>query len=449
MKLSPTLLASAVIAALGGFLFGFDTVVISGAEQKIQSLWGLSDKMHGLATSSALWGTMLGALLGGGPSDRYGRKKMLLVTGLLYLISALWCGLAQGVYSFMAARFMGGVGIGISSVVSPLYISEIAPPKLRGRLTGMFQFNLVFGILIAFLSNAWLARVGGENAWRWMLGIVAVPSLIYTMLCFVIPESPRWLINLRGDRPAGLQSLRKIDLEASDAELEQMADEIALHEGQRDPAGNKPTTPFWSRRHRRPIMLAILIAFFNQFSGINAVLYFAPRIFEMTGLGEQAALLTSAGVGVINLVFTFVALGLIDKLGRRTLLYIGSVGYILSLGLCSWAFFRESFGAVPFGIFAFIASHAIGQGAVVWVLISEIFPNEHRASGQSLGCFTIWVSAALITFLFPIAVANVPPGYIFAFFCGMMMLQLLWVWWMVPETKGIPLEEIQQRLQST
>ncbi len=391
---------------------------------------------------------MFGALLGGGPSDRYGRKKMLLVTGLLYLISAVWCGLAQGVYSFMAARFMGGVGIGISSVVSPLYISEIAPPKLRGRLTGMFQFNLVFGILVAFLSNAWLARVGGEHAWRWMLGIVAAPSLIYTLLCFAIPESPRWLINLRGDRLAGLQALRKIDLVASDAELERMADEIAQHEGQLDHAGNKPTTPFWSRRHRRPIMLAVLIAFFNQFSGINAVLYFAPRIFQMTGLGEQAALLTSAGVGVINLVFTFVALGLIDKLGRRTLLYIGSVGYILSLGLCAWAFFRESFAAVPYGIFAFIASHAIGQGAVVWVLISEIFPNEHRASGQSLGCFTIWVSAALITFLFPIAVANVPPGYIFAFFCVMMMLQLFWVWWMVPETKGVPLEEIQRRLQS-
>ncbi len=446
MKTSSTLLASAIIAALGGFLFGFDTVVISGAEQKIQSLWSLSDTMHGLATSSALWGTMLGALLGGGPSDRYGRKKMLLVTGLLYLGSALWCALAQGVYSFMAARFLGGVGIGISSVVSPLYITEIAPPQLRGRLTGLFQFNLVFGILVAFLSNAFFARVGGEHAWRWMLGIVAAPALAYTLLCLVIPESPRWLINLRGDRAAGLRALRKIDVQASTAELERMAEDIAHHEGELDSVGAKPTTAFWSWSHRRPILLAICVAFFNQFSGINAVLYFAPRIFEMTGLGEQAALLTSAGVGVVNLIFTFVALSLIDRLGRRTLLYIGCVGYIISLGLCAWAFFQESFRLVPYGIFAFIAAHAIGQGAVVWVLISEIFPNEHRASGQSLGCFTIWVSAAVITLLFPIAVANFAPGYIFAFFCGMMVLQLIWIWWQVPETKGVPLEEIQSRL---
>jgi sugar porter (SP) family MFS transporter len=446
MRLSSTLLASSVIAALGGFLFGFDTVVISGAEQKIQQVWGLSPQMHGWATSSALWGTMLGALLGGRPSDLYGRKRMLFFTGLLYFGSALWSGLATGVYSFMVARFLGGVGIGISSVVSPLYISEIAPPRLRGRLTGMFQFNLVLGILVAFMSNAWLAKVAGEDAWRWMLGIVAAPSLAYTLLCFLIPESPRWLINVRNNRAAGMAALRAIDLEATDDELETMADEIARHQSEEGGQAVKGTSPFWTWRMRRPIMLAILVAFFNQFSGINAVLYFAPRIFELTGLGKQSALLTSVGVGVTNLICTFVALALIDRLGRRTLLYLGCVGYIASLALCSWAFFNESYAAVPYGIFAFVASHAIGQGAVVWVLISEIFPNEHRAGGQALGCFVIWVSAALITLLFPVAVDSVPAWQIFALFCGIMVVQLVWIWYAVPETKGVPLEEIQRSL---
>lgn len=450
MHTSSKLLASAVIAALGGFLFGFDTVVISGAEQTIQKLWQLSPRMHGLATSSALWGTMLGALLGGRPSDAYGRKKMLFVTGLMYLVSAVWSGLAQGVYSFMAARVLGGMGIGISSVVSPLYISEIAPPRLRGRLTGMFQFNLVFGILVAFLSNWWLAGIAGEHAWRWMLGIVAVPSLVYTLLCFLIPESPRWLINVRGDRAAGLAALRAIDVDASDEQLAATADDIAKHNiaAASDAADSTAATAFWSRPMRRPITLAVLVAFFNQFSGINAILYFAPRIFELTGLGEQSALLQSVGVGVTNLVFTFVALALIDRLGRRTLLLLGAIGYIASLGLCAWAFYNKSFGAVPFGIFAFVASHAIGQGAVVWVLISEIFPNEHRALGQSLGCLVIWVAAALITLVFPIAVDHFAPWQIFAFFCAMMVVQLVWIVTSVPETKGVPLEEMQRRLNA-
>jgi sugar porter (SP) family MFS transporter len=448
MKLSLTLTASAVIAALGGFLFGFDTVVISGAEQRIQELWKLSSEMHGLVTSSALWGTMLGALLGGWPSDRYGRKNMLLVTGVLYFVSSLWSALAGDPVSFMMARFLGGVGIGVSSVVSPLYISEIAPPAFRGRLTGMFQFNLVFGILVAYASNWFFATYAGDNAWRWMLGVVAAPSLVYTLLCLVIPESPRWLINVRGDRAKGLATLRRIDVQSSDAELERVADDIARHQGDDASAGGSTASPFWSWRQRRAIGIAILIAFFNQFSGINAVLYYAPRVFEMTGLGQQTALLTSVGIGVANLVFTFVALGLIDRLGRRTLLVIGSIGYIVSLGVCAAAFFLQSYAVVPYAIFAFVASHAIGQGAIVWVLISEIFPNEHRATGQSLGCFTIWACAAIITLAFPIATEHLPPGVIFAFFCGMMVLQLLWVLAAVPETKGVPLEEIQRRLQA-
>ena len=441
--MSRRLLFWSLTSSLAGFLFGFDTVVISGAEKTIQSLWKLSDELHGTAMAAALWGTVVGSLLGGRPADRFGRRATLLWIGVLYLISAVWSGLATDVYQLIAARFIGGLGIGVCTVAAPMYISEIAPPRYRGRLTGMFQFNIVFGILVAFLSNALLARIG-EDAWRWMLGAVAVPAMIYSLLCLTIPESPRWLIASKRDRAAGLDVLRQIDPAASDRELEALADEIASHS-----AGGGSAAGFWSRRLRTPILLAFLIAFFNQLSGINAVLYFAPRIFEMTGLGEEAALLQSVGIGVTNLIFTFVGLWLIDRLGRRTLLLIGSFGYIASLGACSWAFFTRHEAIVPACIFAFIAAHAVGQGTVIWVLISEIFPNRYRAAGQSLGSGTHWVFAALLTTVFPLMVSTLQPGAIFLFFCGMMTLQLIWVLTMVPETKGVPLEEIQRRLGLT
>jgi sugar porter (SP) family MFS transporter len=429
-----------ITSALAGFLFGFDTVVISGAEQKIQSLWALNPGMHGIAMASALYGTVLGSLLGGWPTDRFGRKATLLWIGVLYVISAVGCAYAWNVSAFIAARFIGGLGIGISTVAAPLYISEIAPPAYRGRLAGMFQFNIVFGIVIAFLSNALLAGIG-ENAWRWMLGVAAFPSLLYTVLCFGIPESPRWLIGRKGDREAGLKVLRLIEPDAPEAQIEAEAVEILAASSERVVSSH-----FWNRKLRIPILLAVLIAFFNQLSGINAVLYFAPRIFELTGLGAKAALLQSVGIGITNLIFTFVGLGLIDRLGRRTLLYIGSVGYITSLGLVAWAFFTEHFSIVPVCIFAFIAAHAVGQGAVIWVFISEIFPNRHRAEGQALGSFTHWIFAALLTTFFPKMVTAFAPGYVFAFFCGMMVLQLIWVKFMVPETKGVPLEQMQKKL---
>ena len=443
MKMSGKLLASAVIASLGGLLFGFDTVVISGAEQKIQSLWGLSDSLHGWAMSAALWGTVLGALSGNIPTDRLGRKGTLLWIGLLYFVSAVWSGLATDVYSFMIARFIGGVGVGISTVVAPLYISEIAPANARGRLAGMFQFNIVFGILLAFISNAVIKQIGGESAWRWMLGVEAIPALAYTLFALRIPESPRWLIGMQGRRDDGEIVLQELNSEASQDEIMAMADDISsASHAEENAAGGS----IFSSRLFTPMMLAFLVAFFNQLSGINAILYFAPRIFELTGLGEQAALLQSIGIGVTNLIFTLLGLSLIDKFGRKTLLIIGSFGYIASLGICSWAFFNESFGMVPICIFAFIASHAVGQGAVIWVLISEVFPNEQRAMGNSIGSGTHWVFAALITQIFPTAVNAFAPGHIFAFFAGMMVLQLGWVLTMVPETKGIPLEEIQKRL---
>ena len=432
-----------VTSALAGFLFGFDTVVISGAEQKIQSLWGLSAAMHGFAMASALYGTVLGSLLGGWPTDRFGRRATLLWIGVLYVISALGCAYAWNVTSFIVARIIGGIGIGISTVAAPLYISEIAPPAYRGRLAGMFQFNIVFGIVIAFLSNALLSGIG-EHAWRWMLGIAAIPSVIYTVLCFGIPESPRWLLTRKGDRVHGLKVLGLIHADAPVAELESIANEIVARTSPR--AGVSNRGGFWSAGLRTPILLAFLIAFFNQLSGINAILYFAPRIFALTGLGAKAALLQSVGIGVTNLLFTVVGIYLIDRLGRRTLLYIGSFGYIASLGLTSWAFFNGYFAIVPVCIFAFIAAHAIGQGAVIWVFISEIFPNRHRATGQSLGSATHWVFAALLTTFFPSMVEAFPPGYVFLFFCGMMVLQLIWVKLFVPETKGIALEKIEEQL---
>ena len=430
-----------VVSALAGFLFGFDTVVISGAERTLQSIWHLSAAAHGVAIGSALYGTVIGSLFGSWPTDRFGRKATLMGIGILYLVGALWSALATDVYSFVAARMLGGLGIGISTIVAPLYISEISPPKHRGLLAGLFQFNIVFGILVAYLSNTLLAGTG-PNAWRWMLGVAAVPSLIYTLFCFALPESPRWLIGRKHDAQEALRVLRLIRPEATPTEIQ--ADAAVIEAASTAESGS--VKDFWTWRLRLPITLAFLIAFFNQLSGINAILYFAPRIFELTGLGPRAALLQSVGIGVTNLIFTFIGLRLIDRLGRRTLLYIGSIGYISSLSLVSWAFFSGHYGIVPVCIFGFIAAHAIGQGAVIWVYIAEIFPTRHRAQGQALGSFTHWIFAAALTTLFPRMVTMFAPGYVFAFFAGMMVLQLIWVHGWVFETKGASLEAIQDRL---
>jgi MFS transporter, SP family, arabinose:H+ symporter len=396
-------------SALAGFLFGFDTVVVSGAEKDIQSLWHLGAGLHGVAIASALYGTVLGALFGAWPADRIGRRRTLILIGGLYFVGALWSALASSVYGFIAARALGGLGIGMSTVVAPMYIAEISPPDRRGRLTGLFQFNIVLGIVIAYISNALLSGLG-TNAWRWMIGIAAVPALLYTLLCFPLPESPRWLRGVGAERVQA---------------------------------------PFWTRTLRRPIGLAVAIAFFNQMSGINAILYFAPRIFELTGLGAQAALLQSSGIGLVNLVFTFIGLRLIDRLGRRTLLYVGCFGYIASLTAVSYAFFSTHFALVPLCIFVFIAAHAIGQGVTIWVYIAEIFPDRYRAEGQALGSFTHWVLAAVLTTVFPAVVTAFPPGYVFAFFAGMMVLQLIWIKTSVVETKGVPLEAIAERLSNS
>lgn len=432
----------ALTSALAGFLFGFDTIVISGTEQKIESLWSLTPFLHGLAMSAALWGTVIGSLCGGWPTEKFGRRKTLLSIGVLYFVSAVGSGVAPDPIFFMVSRFVGGLGVGIATVASPLYISEISPAERRGHLAGLFQFNIVFGILVAFASNFFIGKyMDPDVAWRWMLGVEALPALVYSMMCFTLPESPRWLITHAGNRDAGLAVFREINPEMTDADLSTLAESVEQSVGDR-----KTAAKFFTMRLKTPIMLAFLVAFFNQLSGINAILYFAPRIFEWTGLGGQAALLQSVGIGVTNLVFTYVGLCLIDRLGRRTLLYIGSFGYIVSLGLCTWAFAAENFGVIPFCIFAFIAAHAIGQGTVIWVLISEIFPNRNRAAGQSLGSFTHWFFAASLTFVFPKMAAALPPSVIFGFFCFMMILQLVWVKTMVPETKGVSLEDMQEKL---
>ncbi|MEA1887665.1 MAG: sugar porter family MFS transporter [Bacteroidota bacterium] len=440
MKKRFFLYKSAIVASLAGFLFGFDTVVISGAEQTIQSLWNLDSSLHGLAISMALWGTVIGAMTGGWPAQYFGRKKTLLWVGVLYLVSAIGSALAPEVYTFMISRFIGGLGVGVSTVAAPMFISEISPPAYRGRLTGMFQFNIVFGILIAYLSNSLLGGIG-ENAWRWMLGVEAIPAFLFAALCLGLPASPRWLIVHKNDMKGGMDVLKKTNPDASDDELKSLFNEIVASANQKKQGG-----AFFTKRLLKPIFLAVFIAFFNQLSGINAILYFAPRIFEMTGLESQTALLQSVGIGITNLVFTFVGLWLIDRLGRRTLLYIGSVGYIASLGLTAWAFSSGQVGMVPVYIFAFIAAHAIGQGAVIWVFISEIFPNKQRSFGQSLGSFTHWFFAASLTLVFPLMAEALKPQIIFSLFCGMMVLQLLWVIFFVPETKGISLEDMEKKL---
>ena len=434
------ILVWSVVSALAGFLFGFDTVVISGAEKAIQSLWNLSDEWHGVIVASALYGTALGSLLGSWPADKFGRKPTLMAVGVLYVVSAVGCGFAWDVPSFVAFRMLGGLGIGISTVAAPLYIAEIAPPAYRGRLTALFQFNIVFGIVMAFVSNALLKGLG-DQAWRWMLGVAAFPSVVYLLACLVIPESPRWLLIRKRDRAAGLGVLKQIRPDSTPAELDAEADALQHTDADSTPAGG-----FWSRRMLRPILLAVLIAAFNQLSGINAVFYFAPRIFEMAKLDTATADGWSVALGVTNLLFTFVGLWLIDRLGRRSLILIGSVGYILTLGLTAWAFNAEHYPLEPYFLAAFIASHAVGQGAVIWVFISEIFPTRHRATGQAVGSFTHWIFAAAITTVFLLVGKHLQPAGVFVVFAVAMVAQLVWAVVAMPETKGVPLEELEKRL---
>ncbi|UII80925.1 sugar porter family MFS transporter [Flagellimonas sp. CMM7] len=435
-------------AALAGFLFGFDTVVISGANLPIKELWDTSPLFHGVfIMSMALWGTVLGSLFGGIPCDKLGRKKTLIWIGILYFISALGSSVAQDPYLFSFFRFIGGVGVGASSVAAPIYISEISTPENRGKLGAMYQFNIVFGIFIAFISNYLLKGFDGANDWRWMLGIEAVPALAYTAMVFYIPNSPRWLITKKQDEKEALKALEFItNAEVAKLRLQEIKEALGK---------TFSKEKLFSGKYKKQLLLAFLIAFFNQLSGINFVLYYAPEILERAGLASKESLFSSISIGIVNLVFTLIGIRLIDRLGRKQLMKIGSLGYIMSLAMVGWCFYADASSTLLLAfILVFIASHAIGQGAVIWVFISEIFPNNVRASGQSWGTGTHWIFAAVITLVTPIfldadkGIFRENPWPIFLFFALMMVLQLLWVIFAMPETKGVTLEELGKKLSS-
>lgn len=435
-------------AALAGFIFGFDTVVISGANLPIKELWHTSPLFHGFfIMSMALWGTVVGAIFGGIPTQKYGRKKVLVWIGILFSLSAVGTAFAPDPYTFSFFRFIGGLGIGVSSVAAPTYISEISTPGTRGRLVALYQFNIVFGILIAFVSNYFLKGVGGADDWRYMLGALAVPSIIYSVMVLGVPESPRWLITNSNDDTGAKRILAKLGIADPQAEVDVIRASF-VHETKTGAASG-----IFSSKYKTILWLAFMVAFFNQISGINFILYYAPEILERAGLAAKESLFNSIAIGGINLLFTFAGLYLIDRLGRKTLLIIGAIGYIISLSMVSWCFFSHAGAALLMTfLLMFIAAHAIGQGAVIWVLISEIFPNKVRALGQSFGASVHWIFAALITLVTPVFLDkdsgifkdNAWP--IFAFFAFMMALQLVWILTKVPETKGVSLEDLEKRL---
>jgi len=434
-----------VIVAIGGFIFGFDTVVISGAEQAIQSYWQLGHWAQGFTISIAIVGTVFGALFGRIPSDMLGRKKSLVIIAIIFLFSALFSSISTNWYLFVVLRFIGGIGVGASSIIAPVYISEISPAEARGRLVVLFQFNIVFGIVISLLSNYLIVYILGPDhadSWRYMLGVMAVPSVLFLLLLKFIPETPRWLL-LKGRREEAKKILMVINPSGFESELN------VIEKSNSDDAEEPGGKVLFSGRYNFPIMLAILIAFFNQVSGINAILYYAPHIFQNAGFAKQDSLASSLILGIVNFVFTMIAIRFIDRTGRRKLMLIGSFGLIVTLGLVSFYFFNQKVFSPNYVIgflSLFIAFFAFSQGAVIWVFISEIFPNQVRAKGQSIGSLTHWVMAAAITFFFPVFTAKLGEGFTFLFFAIMMVFQLLFVWKVMPETKGKSLEDIEHTL---
>ncbi len=446
--MKPLVIRSAIVASLGGLIFGFDTAVISGTTEALKRVFNLDDAGLGWTVGIALLGTILGALIAGKPADKYGRKAALFVIGVLYVLGALGTALTSDLIVFDIFRFLGGIGVGAASVCAPIYTAEVAPPAVRGRLVGLVQFNIVLGILLAYLSNYIIVTtLSADVAWRWMFGVMAVPAVIFLVLLAGVPETPRWLMSVGRDAEGEAVARR---LTNTDAEANQLISEIhtALNA-----AENAPSVPFFTKGHMKVILLAFTIAMFNQLSGINAVLYYAPEVMKQAGAGESTAFLMSVGVGAMNLIATMAALTVIDKFGRRNLMLVGSVGYIISLGFLSWVMFTyagnfntTSSYLVLAGLLVFIAAHAFGQGAVIWVFISEIFPNRIRGRGQSLGSLTHWVFAWATSTAFPWVIGALGGGVAFAIFAICMVAQLVWVWFVMPETKGVPLEEMEHKL---
>ena len=445
--MKPKLISATIVAALGGLLFGFDTAVISGTTHWLQEVYDLSSFWLGFTVAGALIGTILGAILIGKPADKYGRRDMLYILAILYFVSALGSAVAWDWYSFLFFRFIGGLAVGGASVVSPMYIAELSPAKYRGRLVAVTQFNIVLGILLAFFSNYIISGLNlGEVEWRWMFGVEAIPAAIFFMLLKITPRSPRWLV------AHDFVDEAKNVLNQCGTDTGNVEEEISEIQTSLDYEHQDVKESFFQKKYSKPILLAVAIAMFNQLSGINALMYYAPHIFKMAGEGAGSALLQTVAVGGTNLILTMLALLVIDHFGRKKLMLIGSIGYILSLGMTAWAFY--TYGSefnqtgsliVLIGLLVFIASHAFGQGAVIWVFISEIFPNRVRARGQALGSFTHWFMAALISWTFPM-IAEMSGGHTFAFYAVCMIFQLIWVIFVMPETKGITLEQIQKKM---
>lgn len=446
-RLNSYVVGCALVAALGGLLFGFDTAVISGTVDALRAVFGLSDVGLGFTVASALIGTIVGAIIAGRPADVYGRRTVLVVIAVLYFVSAVGSAVPWDWYSFLFFRFIGGIGVGGASVVSPMYIAEISPARWRGRLVAITQFNIVFGILLAFFSNYLIAGLNlGGNEWRWMFGVEAAPAAMFFFLLFLTPQSPRWLV-AKGRVDEARRELGRLGTDSGN-----VGEEIQAIQASLDLDHHTVAEPFFQPKYRTPILLAVAIAMFNQLSGINALMYYAPSIFKMAGAEENSALLQAVAVGGTNLVFTMLAMAIIDHFGRRNLMLAGSIGYIVSLGSTAAAFYHygDKFDFVGgvwvlASLLVFIAAHAFGQGAVIWVFISEIFPNRVRARGQALGSFTHWFMAALISWTFPV-IAAASGGHTFAFYCAMTVLQLVWVLRVMPETKGISLEQIQRTM---
>ncbi len=455
-RMRPLVIRSALVASLGGLIFGFDTAVISGTTEQLKSYFELSDAYLGWAVGMALLGTILGALTAGKPADRFGRKPVLFVIGILYVVGALGSAFATNIVMLEVFRFLGGIGVGAASVCAPIYTAEIAPARVRGRLVGLVQFNIVLGILLAYLSNAIVRAVVSDHTsdWRWMFGVMAVPSVIFLLLLFTVPETPRWLMaNGRADE--GREVIGRLTTSEDEARLQVEEINTSL-----SAATNAPKVPFFTPQHAKVILLAFTIAMFNQMSGINAILYYAPVVMERAGASTDAAFMMSVAVGFMNLIATMTALTVIDKIGRRKLMLIGSIGYLISLGFLSGlmfyyeqvlggAFDSTSSILVLVGLLVFIAAHAFGQGSVIWVFISEIFPNRIRGRGQSLGSLTHWVFAWLTSTFFPPVIGALGGGVAFAIFFVFMVGQLVWVLRVMPETKGVPLEEMEAKLGLT
>ena len=432
-----------IVVALGGFLFGFDTAVISGAEEAIQQHWKLGSIQQGLTISIALMGTVIGALTGSLPADKFGRKATLVLIAISYLLASIGTSVSTNWYSFLLFRFLGGLAVGASSVTAPVYISEISPAKYRGRLVMMFQFNVVLGILLSYFSNYLVGLFFTDvSSWRIMLGVQAIPSLIFLILLKFIPETPRWLILKKNDVEKATAVLKIVNPENYQKDI----DEIITNKKEENKRSG--VNVLFAKKNKLPIFLAICFAVFNQVSGINAIIYYAPRIFEMAGLGRQSSLLSTIGIGLTNFLFTLIAINFIDRIGRRTLMIIGSIGLIGTLGLVSKTFYVQDFSgfAIIIYLMIYIAFFAFSQGAVIWVFISEIFPNDVRAKGQTLGSTTHWLMAAIITFLFPVLAEKLGGGNTFLFFSVMMILQLLFAVKIMPETKGKSLEQIERTL---